>query len=70
MLNRLTVSQREIVYLKYMAGLQHREIAEVLGINEESARKLLYRAMEKMRKFAAQENIPEKLLLCTLALIT
>lgn len=70
MLNRLTVSQREIVYLKYMAGLQHREIAEMLGINEESARKLLYRAMEKMRKFAAQENIPEKLLLCTLALIT
>jgi RNA polymerase sigma factor (sigma-70 family) len=68
-LNRLTVSQREIVYLKYMVGLQHREIAEVLGINEESARKLLYRAMEKMRKFASQENIPEKILLYTLVSI-
>lgn len=63
LLNSLTANQRETVYLKYMTGLQHREIAEVLGINEESARKLLYRAMEKLRKFASDENLPEKLLL-------
>lgn len=66
LLNSLTVNQREIVYLKFMVGLHHREIAEVLSINEESARKLLYRAMEKMRKYAYKENIPEKLLLFAL----
>lgn len=66
LLNSLTVNQREIVYLKFMTGLQHREIAEVLSINEESARKLLYRAMEKMREYASKENIPDKLLLFTL----
>ena len=66
MLNSLTPNQREVVYLKYMTGLQHREIAEVLGINEESARKLLYRAMEKLRKYASEENHPENLLLFTL----
>ena len=66
LLNSLTVNQREIVYQKFMAGLQHREIAEVLSINEESARKLLHRAMEKMRKYASKGNIPDKLLLFTL----
>jgi len=63
LLSSLTPNQREVVYLKYMIGLQHREIAEVLGIHEESTRKLLYRAMEKMRKYASEENYPENLLL-------
>ena len=66
MLNSLTPNQREVVYLKYMMGLQHSEIAEVLGIHEESARKLLYRTMEKLRKKAYAENLPNKLLLFTL----
>lgn len=66
LLQNLTSYQREIVYLKYTIGLQHREIAEVLGIHEESARKLLYRAMEKLRKYSSNENISEKLLQFTL----
>ncbi|KUK77433.1 MAG: RNA polymerase sigma factor, sigma-70 family [Proteiniphilum acetatigenes] len=66
LLNSLTPNQREVVYLKYMIGLQHREIAEVLGIHEESARKLLYRAMEKLRRYASAEDLPEKLLLLIL----
>jgi len=68
MLSSLTPNQREVIYLKYMIGLQHREIAEVLGIHEESARKLLYRAMEKMRKKAYAENLPKKILLLILLL--
>jgi len=66
LLKGLTPNQREVVYLKYMTGLQHREIAEVMGIHEESARKLLYRAMEKLRKYASVADYPEKLLLFTL----
>jgi len=66
LLNSLTPNQREVVYLKYMIGLQHREIAEILGINEESTRKLLYRAMEKLRKYASAEDLSEKILLLIL----
>ena len=66
LLSKLTPNQREAVYLKYMIGLQHKEIAEVLNINEESARKLLYRAMEKLREYASQDNHPESLFLFTL----
>ena len=29
-----------------MVGLQHKDISEIMNINEESARKLLYRAIE------------------------
>lgn len=50
LLDQLTPNQREAVYLKYMTGLQHKEIADILHINEASVRKLVYRAMEKLRK--------------------
>lgn len=50
LLSCLTENQQEVVYLKYMIGLQHKEIAEMLDIQEESARKILHRAMEKLRK--------------------
>jgi RNA polymerase sigma factor (sigma-70 family) len=60
LLNNITPNQREAVYLKYVTGLQHKEIADILNINEESARKLLYRAMEKLRKLASDEELPER----------
>src|SRR5690554_3246326 len=40
LLESLTPNQREIVYLKHMIGLEHKEIAEMLDIREDSARKL------------------------------
>ncbi|OJV87962.1 MAG: RNA polymerase subunit sigma-70 [Bacteroidia bacterium 44-10] len=61
LLNGLTDNQREIVYLKYMIGLSHREIADVMNIREESARKLLYRTMEKLREQVSEEDFPEVL---------
>ncbi|MDD4569978.1 MAG: sigma factor-like helix-turn-helix DNA-binding protein, partial [Tepidanaerobacteraceae bacterium] len=54
-------NQREVVYLKYMIGLEHKEIAEMLGIREDSARKLLYRTMEKLRQQASEEDFREGL---------
>lgn len=59
-MKNITPNQREAVYLKYVTGLQHKEIAEILNINEESARKLLYRAMGKLRKLASDEELQEK----------
>lgn len=59
LLDGLKTNQREVVYLKYMIGLEHKEIADILNIREESARKLLYRTMEKLRQQVSQEDFPE-----------
>ncbi len=61
LLDGLTANQREVVYLKYMIGLEHKEIADILDIREESARKLLYRTMEKLRQQVSEEDFPEVL---------
>lgn len=60
-LDGLTANQREVVYLKYMIGLEHKEIADILDIHEESARKLLYRTMEKLRQQVSEEGFSEAL---------
>lgn len=46
----LPAREREIVALKFHAGLGNGEIARVLGISETAAGTLLYRTMEKLRK--------------------
>lgn len=42
--------EREIVALKFHAGLSNAELGRVLGVSESNAGTLLYRAMEKLRK--------------------
>jgi len=66
LLNRLTTNQREAIYLKYVMGLSHKEIAEILNMREESARKLLYRAMEKLRQKATEDKLLDKTVVLTL----
>jgi RNA polymerase sigma-70 factor (ECF subfamily) len=46
----LPARDREIVALKFHAGLRNAEIARVLGVSETAAGTLLHRAMEKLRK--------------------
>jgi RNA polymerase sigma-70 factor (ECF subfamily) len=46
----LPAREREIVALKFHAGLSNVELARVLGISESNAGTLLYRTMEKLRK--------------------
>lgn len=69
LLEGLTSNQREVVYLKYMIGLGHKEIADVLEIREESARKLLYRTMEKLRQQVSEDDFPEILGMLLLLII-
>ena len=47
---KLPAREREIVALKFHAGLSNAELARVLGVSESDAGTLLYRAMEKLRK--------------------
>ena len=49
-LRELPAREREIVALKFHAGLTNTELARVLGVSESAAGTLLYRTMEKLRK--------------------
>jgi RNA polymerase sigma-70 factor, ECF subfamily len=49
-LAQLSGREREIVALKFHAGLSNAELAGVLGVSESNAGTLLYRTMEKLRK--------------------
>jgi RNA polymerase sigma factor (sigma-70 family) len=46
----LPAREREIVALKFHAGLRNTEIATALGVSETAAGTLLYRAMQKLRE--------------------
>ena len=46
----LSARERELVALKYFAGLANAEIAEVIGVSESNAGTKLHRAMEKLRE--------------------
>jgi RNA polymerase sigma-70 factor, ECF subfamily len=49
-LSGLPARDREVIALKFHAGLRNAELARVLGISETAAGTLLYRAMEKLRR--------------------
>jgi RNA polymerase sigma factor (sigma-70 family) len=49
-LQGLSAREREIVALKFHAGMTNPEIARVLGVSESYAGTLLYRTMEKLRE--------------------
>jgi RNA polymerase sigma-70 factor (ECF subfamily) len=49
-LAELPARDREIVALKFHAGLSNAELAKVLGVSESNAGTLLHRAIEKLRK--------------------
>lgn len=49
-MEKLTNKNREVIFLKYKDNLTNEEIAEVLGINYQSVRNLLYRAIQQLKK--------------------
>ena len=51
-LSTLSARDRELVALKYHAGLDNAEIADVLGVSSTNAGTLLHRAMTKLREAA------------------
>jgi RNA polymerase sigma factor (sigma-70 family) len=68
LLASLTPQQREAVYLRYMHDLNYNEISELLDINPDSARKLMFRAMKKLREQTA--DYPKAQIMLVLYLIT
>jgi RNA polymerase sigma factor (sigma-70 family) len=49
-LRKLPARERELVALKFHAGLSNAEIAGVLGVSESNAGTMLHRTIEKLRK--------------------
>lgn len=47
----LTSHQREVIYLYYIKGLSHQEIARVLNMNIQSSKNLLSRTLTYLRRF-------------------
>ncbi len=52
----LSAKQKEIIYLKFEEGLQYPEIASLMNITVESARKQLYRALLSLRQILDNET--------------
>src|SRR4051794_13510822 len=49
-LGTLTAREREVITLKFHAGLTNGELARVLGVSETNAGTLLHRTIQKLRK--------------------
>lgn len=50
MLAKLSSREREAIYLKFYKNMSYKEITEVMGVNYQSARKLIYRAIKTLRE--------------------
>ncbi len=53
----LTDRQREVILLRFFHGLEFLEISQVLEMNIQSVRNLLFRALEKIRKDLSDQGV-------------
>lgn len=56
-LAELTPRQKEAIYLRYYIGLPYEEIGEILDLNYQSVRNLVFRAVEKLRIVLSNSNL-------------
>ena len=56
-LNNLSWRQREAIYLRYYNGLSTNEIAEIMGVANQTILNTLYQAMKKLRKSAELKDL-------------
>jgi RNA polymerase sigma-70 factor (ECF subfamily) len=52
-LGRLSSRQKEIIYLKYYQNLSYEEVSEIMNINYQVARNLLYQAIKSLKSILA-----------------
>src|ERR1041385_8253308 len=56
-LEKLKPSERDVLALRYVADLSHREIATACGLDEAAARKRISRALDRLRSVMPAEEI-------------
>ena len=52
---RLPEREREVLGLRFVAQLSHREIARVLGLSEANVAQIAHRALARVRQHCAEE---------------
>ena len=57
LLKNLSPKYRDVILLKYTHGLTRKEIAETLGISEETVKKRLYRGQKELTEKAKEEDL-------------
>jgi RNA polymerase sigma-70 factor (ECF subfamily) len=58
-LDRLSPREREAVYLRFFSDLAYEEVAATMGLRESTARVLVHRAMDKLRRYLANGRLEE-----------
>jgi RNA polymerase sigma factor (sigma-70 family) len=53
----LSISEREVIYLKFYEGMSYSEIEQVLGIRYQTARNYVHRAISRLREVFEDEDI-------------
>ncbi len=54
-LNSLSERQREIIYLRFECGLDYEQICEMMQLKNDSARKLVFRAIKTLREIMDEQ---------------
>ena len=62
-LKSLSSRQREIIYLRYECSMEYEQICEIMSLKNDSARKLVFRAISSLRELLEKNNIFRALLL-------
>ena len=58
-LDRLSRREREAVYLRFFSDLAYDEVGVTMGLQEGTARVLVHRAMDKLRRYLASNRVAE-----------
>jgi RNA polymerase sigma factor (sigma-70 family) len=56
-LDRLSAADRELLMIRFFGNKSHKDVAEALGVSEETARKRLSRALERLREILAKRGV-------------
>lgn len=57
LLENLNSRQREILYLRFHQGFSYDQISKITGINGSSAKKQVYRVMQRLREIAGKDSL-------------
>lgn len=55
--DNLTQREREVLFLKYYEGMTYPEIEEILGVEYQTARNYIYRAIKRLRKVLEEKDL-------------
>lgn len=63
LLNKLPPRQKEALFLRFYGGLNYSEISKIMGVNQQSAYNMVFRALEVLRERMVYKLTPLLLLL-------